>query len=106
MTRYEYDGDGRMVRSVSITESEWSADDRAFLIASRMAERELGPHGIPMSEATDPANQFAFDAPEKPIVDWAEKTKRDRMDAFYKQHDKKDNPVNRNGHIWGGVTKR
>lgn len=100
VTRYEYDDDGRMVRSVAVAEPEWSPDDVAFLIASRLAERELGPHGIPMSEALDPANQFAFESPEGPRVDWAEKTKRDRMDAYYKRHDTKDNPVNRNGHIW------
>ena len=94
-----------MVRSVSVTESEWSADDRAFLIASRMTEREMGPHGIPMSEATDPDNQFKFKGQEGPQVDWAEKARLDAQEAFYKQHDKKDNPVNRHGHVWG-VTKR
>jgi len=103
--RYEYDDAGRLVRSVSIPESEWSPEDVALLVSSRIAERELGPHGIPMSEAMDPANQWAFTGPDNPVVDFAEKNKRDRMDAYYKKYDKKDNPVNRNGHVWT-VTKR
>lgn len=94
-----------MVRSVSVTESEWSPEDVALLVASRQAERELGSHGIPMAEAMDVANQFAFKGQDGPRVDWAEKARQDAQDAYYKQHDKKDNPVNRNGHVWG-VTKR
>lgn len=100
VTRFEYDDDGRMVRSVAIPEPEWSPDDVAFLVASRLKERELGPHGIPMSEAMDPANQYAFEGRDKPLVDWAEKARKDKQDAYYKQYDQKDNPVNRNGHIW------
>lgn len=105
MTRYEYDDAGRLVRSVTIPESEWSPADVSLLVMSRMDERDRGPHGFPMSEATDPANQFKFQGQEKPLMDWAEKARKDSQDAFYKQRDTKDNPVNRNGHIWG-VSKR
>lgn len=54
-----------------------------------------------MDEATDPANQFAFEGSEKPVVDYAEKALADKRDAYYKQRDTKSNPVNRNGHLWG-----
>lgn len=94
-----------MVRSVAIPEPEWSAEDVALLVASRQQERELGSHGIPLSEAMDPANQFKFRGQDAPKVDYAEKARKDAEAAFYKKHDTKDNPVNRNGHIWG-VTKR
>lgn len=105
VTRYEYDDDGRMVRAIAIPEPEWSRDDVAFLVASRLRERELGPHGIPMSEAMDPANEFAFVGQRLPTVDFAEKARKDAQDAYYKQYDKKDNPVNRNGHTWS-VSRR
>lgn len=34
-----------------------------------MADAEMGPHGIPMPEALDRANQFAFVA--EPVIDFA-----------------------------------
>lgn len=105
VTRFEYDDAGRLIRSVSVSEPEWSPDDVALLVASKILGREIGSHGFPMSEAMDPANQFGFSGPQAPLVDFAEKARLDAQDAFYKQHDKKDHPVNRNGHIWG-VTKR
>ena len=105
VTHYEYDDDGRLVRSVTVSEAEWSPEDVALLVASRQAERELGSHGIPLSEAFDPANQFRFKGQDAPRVDYAEKARLDAQEAFYKQHDKKDMPVNRHGHVWG-VTKR
>jgi len=101
VTHYEYDSDGRLVRSVSISEAEWSPDQVALLIASRQAELEIGPHGFSMVEATDPANAHAFVGQEAPTVDFARKAQLDKQDAYYKKYDTKDNPVNRNGHIWG-----
>jgi len=53
-----------------------------------------------MSEATDPANQFAFYGAE-PVTDWAEKARLDKEDAFKKQHEK----ANMNGVIFS-VKKR
>ena len=70
-----------------------------------MVERETGPHGFSMAEATDPANQYAFQGQTAPRVDYAMKAQLDSEAAYYKQWDKKDNPVNRHGHIWG-VTKK
>jgi len=85
VTRYEYDDAGRLVRSVSIPEPEWTREDVAMLVVSRHAERSIGPHGLPMSEATDPANQWAFETGR--VMDWAEKKRLDDIEAY-----KKENP--------------
>lgn len=89
-----------MIGSMAVTESEWSRDDVAQMLASIIAERELDPNGFPISEVTDPANRYAFEGREVPIVNYAEKARRDAEDAYYKKWDRKDNPVNRNGHMW------
>lgn len=44
-----------MVAAVTTTDSEFTPEHVALLLASRQKEREAGPHGIPMSVATDPA---------------------------------------------------
>lgn len=84
---------------MTVRESEFDDHERALLIASK--RRVVGSHGIPMDEATDPANQFAFEGDEKPTVDYAEKAREDWRDRYYAQRDTKNNPVNRNGHLWG-----
>jgi hypothetical protein len=99
-TRYERDESGQIVGSYSVTESVWTPDGVALLIASKQDERSRGPHGFPMSEATDKANQYAFEGSGVPSVDYAEKARLDAQAAYYKRYDTKDNPVNRNGHIW------
>jgi hypothetical protein len=53
----------------TIREPEYSARDRDLALAQGMNDAEMGPHGIPMSEALDKANQFAFVA--EPVVDFA-----------------------------------
>lgn len=83
--------------TVVTREPEYTDEDRARLIALRRLEQELGPHGYPMSEAMDPANQFAFEGYEKPRTDFVEKARKDAMDAYYKRYPDAD----RNGHIWG-----
>lgn len=52
--------------------------------------------GVLLEEATDPANQFAYESREKPLTDWAAAAVGARQDAYYKQY--KDRP--RHGHIW------
>lgn len=99
VTTYEYDGEGRLVQSVTVREPEFDDDERALMVASK--RRVVGSHGIPMDEATDPANQFEFVGDAVPLVDYAEKAREDSRDRYYKQYDSKDNPVNRNGHLWG-----
>jgi hypothetical protein len=76
---------------------EFTPQDIALLLADEAAEADMGPHGIPMAEATDPANQFAFEGFEKPQTDWAERARQDAKDRYYKQWP----DANRNGHMWG-----
>jgi hypothetical protein len=95
VTTYEYDDDGRVVRAVTVREPEYSDLDRKWLLRSREVENEpRGPHGVPISLATDPANRGKFSVPP-PSVDFAawemskaravaEKTYKDKipMDAL------------------------
>lgn len=84
VTTYEYDEAGRAVRSITVREPEFSAWDLAVLLADRADERvPRGRHGLPISEATDPANQFAFEA-EGPTTDWAQKV-LDEAEAEYRR---------------------
>lgn len=89
VTRYEYDDAGRMVRSVSVTESEWSAEDRDVLVASQQYARSLNANGIPIDEATDPDNQFAWqghiitDFSEQSRLDTLERAKAEKPDASF-----------------------
>ena len=76
---------------------EFTAEDVAVMLAARRIAADVGPHGIPMSEAANPVNQFEFEGYEKPRTDFAEKARRDAMDAFYKRYPDAD----RNGHMWG-----
>lgn len=95
VTSFVYEGD-RLVRTVSVREPEFTAAETAVLLASRRREFEAGPHGVPMQEATDPANQFAFKGKSGPVVDWAEKARLDAQEAW-----RKANPdANTHGHIW------
>lgn len=99
-----YDADGVLTGvSVVSRDAEFTREDLARLLASRRKDREMGPHGITLSEALDPANQFAFEAPEKPQIDWAEKTAQDQAERYYKTRPKGES---RNGHRWGRVTRR
>lgn len=104
-TRYERDEAGQVVATYSVTESIWSPDDVALLLTSRRSEKERDENGIPWVEATDPANQYAFQGAAVPTVNYATKARLDAMAAYYKKYDTSDNPVNRNGHIWG-VSKK
>ena len=92
-----FDAAGSLTGVTIVTrEPEFTAADRAWALASYRAELELGPHGIPMSEATDPANQYAFEADEFPLVDFAEKTLKDAIDKRHREWPDE----NRNGHKW------
>lgn len=64
MTHYEYDDEGRLCRSVTAQESEWSQGDVDALIASRRAaQAPRGQHGRLLSEATDPALSDRWEVP-------------------------------------------
>lgn len=83
-TEYIYDGD-RLVRTVTRRESEWSPDQVALLIASRRAEAELGPYGIPLSRATDP--DAVFEASQLPTVNKAVLAAHKAQEAYFKQYE-------------------
>lgn len=69
--------------------------DRDLLLAHIENVAERGPHGFPMSEATNPDNQFAY-VGHGPVMDWAEKARLDNQDAYLKAHP----DVSRNGLIF------
>jgi len=86
VTTFEYDEQGRMVRSVTVREAEFSAWDRALLFESIEAERQpRGSHGWPISAATDPANMGRFKVSE-PTTDFAAKALHDAQKAWRDQH--------------------
>jgi hypothetical protein len=95
---YVYEDD-RLVGAIVTREATFRPQDVDMLLAHLENVADKGPHGIPMSEATDPANQFAFEG-QGPFVDYAAKAQKDKQDAYYREHDSKNNPVNRNGHIF------
>jgi len=102
--RHEHYDVGGVLTGVTVVtrEPEFTAQDVALLLASRRKAAEPMSHGIPLDEAMDPANQFAFVAQEKPVVDWADKALKDAQDRFYDARPKDS----RNGHRWGRVTRR
>lgn len=100
-TEYEYEGD-RLVRSVTYKEPEFSRGDVASAIAEQIRAADIGPHGIPMSEAMNPENQFGFKVSEKPEMDWAAAAIGKAQDAYYAGRGK-DQP--RHGHVWRAEPK-
>ena len=88
VTTFEYDESGRMVRAVTVREPEFSAWDRRVLADDVAASKvRRGAHGIPVAEAADPENQFAFEVPP-PTMDWAQKALDDAQAAYRKQNPK------------------
>lgn len=68
--------------AVTITESRFSRSEVALLLASRRSERApRGQHGLLLSEATDPDNQFKFKVPA-PITDHAQVALSAAKDAW------------------------
>ena len=99
-----YDVDG-VLTGVTVVhrDPEFTPAGVALLLASRRKAAEQFSHGIPLHEAMDPANQFAFEAQERPVIDWADKALKDASDRFYESRPKGES---RNGHRWGRVTRR
>ncbi|RUQ06685.1 hypothetical protein D8M34_06600 [Microbacterium sp. HSID17254] len=86
VTTYEYDGSGRVVRAVTVQESEFSDWDVAALLADRAeAAVPRGPHGIPIADATDPANQYKFSV-ELPTTDFAARALHEAQERYRKQY--------------------
>lgn len=92
----EYDGD-RIVRTVEYREPEWDDEQRELMIAYKRFLDDLGPHGHLRSESmsadADPNN---YDSPlrfvaDDPVIDWAEKTRLDRIDQWRQEAGDKAN---------------
>lgn len=82
------------------TEPEWDPFEVDLLIAAMELESEYGPHGMLMSEVTDPRNQFKWVGHENPLTDYYEKARLDVERAYYDKYDTPSNPVNRHGLIF------
>lgn len=74
---------------MTVREPEFSAWDRALFLDLWNREKERrGAHGLPLSETTDPANQFAYDVPRNekgiptPGTDWAQKALDDAQAQY------------------------
>lgn len=74
------DADGRVTESVSWTESRWSPEDVALLLASR--RRNVGPHGVPMEDALNPDNKGRF------VVEAVRDFAADQVTATKKQYER------------------
>lgn len=87
VTTFEYDDDGRMVRAITVRESEFTDMDRRWLSESFAQDQApRGSHGWLMSEATDPANQGKFFV-GPPTLDFAAKAEieaREEAEKIYK----------------------
>ena len=99
-----FDSDG-VLTGVTVVrrDPEFTPEGVALLLASRRKSAEQFSHGIPLAEAMDPANQFAFEGQKAPTIDYADKALKDAQDRFYKNRPKDES---RNGHRWGRVTRR
>lgn len=80
-----YGIDGSAV-SVTVAEPRFTLTEKLLLLAARRKSREpRGPHGVLMSEAADPANQFAFKVPN-PVTDHAALALSNAQRAWAKKH--------------------
>lgn len=67
---------------MTVREPEYDDDDVAALLAARR-DRAVARNaaGIPLTEARDPENQFAYDA--KPVKDWALGAVKAAQDRYF-----------------------
>lgn len=64
VTTYQYDQTGRLVRSVTVWDPEWTPQDVAWAQAYAEEQAARCPGcGQPLDESTDPANEGAYEAP-------------------------------------------
>jgi len=100
-TEYIYDGD-RVAGTVTHREPEFTDEWRELVLAHLRIEQDRGPHGQPMSEATDAdanpskAGGWHYEANPSPRIDFAAKALTDAQEKFYAAHPK----LSRAGHLW------
>lgn len=97
-----YDADGRLVSVRVERDAEWTPDQVALILGVDAYDRSVGPHGIPIDEATNPDNSpdnpngtgyFRAGIPVTdpdgittyaPLVNLAVKAELDAMDEYRK----------------------
>lgn len=89
---HEYDADGVLVASRVSREPEWDQWQRSLALAGFDLERDTGPHGHLMSEATDPTaldpdGEYRY-VTDDPIVDAAAQSEARRRKAWRDEHGK------------------
>jgi hypothetical protein len=63
VTVYRYRKDGRIKKTITVTEPEYDEHDRAWMLALSAYRAAHCPHcGGALHETTDPANEFAYHA--------------------------------------------
>jgi hypothetical protein len=107
-TKHHHDDLGRLVGSTTTREPEFDPEQREWFRALSELESDTGQYGEWISEATsddaDPNNRErkfhyvagAADAPNLPIINWAEHAALAAQDRYYKKYPDAD----RNGHMW------
>lgn len=107
-TAHHYDDDGRLVGSTTTREPEFDAEQLEWLEALAELEADTGQYGEWISEAAsddadpnNPRRKFRYeagaaDAPNLPIINWAERTATLAQERFYKKYPDE----NRAGHMW------
>lgn len=104
VTRYVRDADGRVLEAVTEREAEFDAAQVALLVAHLRSETQpRGPHGVLLSEATDPALDPAGWKPGGPRIevhgpktDWVAQ----RLDREQKAYYEKYPNAPRDEHLW------
>lgn len=81
-TKYVYDDAGRLLESIETREAEFTPNELAVLLLSRLDDSMRGSHGISMDVATDPENKGRFVA--EATVDFAQ-AELDRMQDEYRE---------------------
>lgn len=75
-------------------EPEFDERQRSLLLAHRALMADIGPHGVPMSEATSPDANPArhgghrYVSPDLPRVDYVAREKKRAEDAYFKKYPK------------------
>lgn len=73
---------GLVKSTVTVTEPEFSEDDRYAVLASRRLDaRPRGAHGRLLSEATDQANEYQYKV-DLPITDFAQRALNKAQKAY------------------------
>jgi hypothetical protein len=89
---HEHDADGVLVASRVTREPEWDVWQRSLALAGFDLDRETGPHGHPMWEATDPTaldpeGDYRY-VTDDPHVDAAERSRQQRIKRWRDENGK------------------